>query len=121
MPIRQSFYTSLAGDPANNTYTHWPNGSLRTDSSQNLQICCNFRNLPCAFIVGSMTAPSAEVRGDQSGPGHDGLRSKILRPDPRTMDDSGPAGRQVLQRLAVCVLQQQSGELCGSGWKGSMA
>ena len=39
----------------------WPNGSLRTDSSQNLQICCNFRNLPSAFIVGSMTAPSAEV------------------------------------------------------------
>ena len=39
----------------------WPNGSLRTDSSQNLQICCNFRNLPSAFIVGSMTAPSAQV------------------------------------------------------------
>ena len=52
---------SDAGTSHNSTYTHWPNGSLRTDSSQNLQICCNFRNLPCAFIVGSMTAPSAEV------------------------------------------------------------
>ena len=63
----------------------------------------------------------AEVREHEPEPGPDGLRSKILRPDPRTMDDSGPAGRQVLQRLAVCVLQQQSGELCGSGWNGSMA
>lgn len=34
--------------------------SVRREPSQNLQICCNFRNLPCAFIVGSMTAPFAD-------------------------------------------------------------
>lgn len=46
--------TSSTGTSDNSTYTYWSNGSLRSDSSQNLQICYNFQNLPSAFIAGSI-------------------------------------------------------------------
>ena len=59
----------------------------------------------------------------QRGAGHRKLRPdrlwrEILRLHPATMDNPGPAGGEILQHLAVRLLQQQSGEFCGFGWNG---
>ena len=87
---------------------------------------CNTERLPPvrhkSEPVGSGLRPGQPLPLQrQGGTGHwkrrsDRLWSKTLRQLPPTLDNPGPAGGEVLQHLAVCVLQQQSGEFCGSGW-----